>query len=380
MPSMHECYSRVQPIRSISPTAFNNIRDCALKALWSLSRKTPLLPQSPKARIGIVAHKLIAESGQGQLQPDKDAINARWGELVEDTQAEMSASPLEMHLAPLEHSVPDIEVRRIRAIQRAFEIANGRGPTQPRNQSHLLAPRYGHEIRVQSSDGLIRGTIDAAIRTDHGAVIQDYKSGPIMESDGENDVKLKETYQTQLKMYAALYAESYGEWPASLELVPLSGERQEVVLETAECSNLLNQAKAALQDLNTKIATYPSESLPSLLASPSPPACGFCQYRPACKPYQAATTRTTGGEWPLDVLGVVKGVRQLGNSKLLLRLTTTRGSVNIPGLSAGNRHPMLQGMETGSKVGVFNLRRPRPTASYSESQLTTVHRLLEVSA
>ena len=78
------------PIRSISPTAFNNIRDCALKALWSLEAK-PVTAQSPKARIGIVAHKLIAESGQGQLQPDKDAINARWGELVEDTQAEMSA-------------------------------------------------------------------------------------------------------------------------------------------------------------------------------------------------------------------------------------------------------------------------------------------------
>ena len=119
----HDFSSRVGPVPSISPTTFNTIRACALKALWSLSKNTPLLPQFPKAKLGIVVHKLLSESGQGRLQPDKDAISARWNELVEETQDAMRASSIERHLVPLRNSVPDIEVRRIRAIQKSLEIA-----------------------------------------------------------------------------------------------------------------------------------------------------------------------------------------------------------------------------------------------------------------
>ena len=379
MPSADESHSHIEPIPSISPTAFNTIRDCALKALWSLSRKTPLLPQSPKARVGIVAHKLLAESGQGQLQPHKDSINARWNELIEEAQAVMSTSPLEVHLVPLKRSVPDMEVRRIRTIQRAFEIANVRWSVQTRDEIESPGSRYGHEFRVRSSDGLIRGTIDAVIRTDRGAVIQDYKSGPIMESDGDAEFKLKESYQTQLKMYAALYAESCGEWPTSLELVPLSGEMREVVLERAECLNLLDEARVALKDLNATVLAYPSDSLPSLLARPNPVACSFCPYRPACKPYQTIIAETSGDGWPLDVVGVVIRVRQLGNSKLMLQLNTHGGSVNIPGLSTGNRHPNLKDVQSGDFAGIFNLRLVRKASPYSESQLTTVHKLEDAS-
>ena len=66
----------------------------------------------------------------------------------------------------------------------------GEGQHNPETKA-LVSAAYGHEIRVQSSDGLIRGTIDAAIRTDHGAASKTTRSGQIMESDGENDVKLK---------------------------------------------------------------------------------------------------------------------------------------------------------------------------------------------
>ena len=72
----------VEPVSSISPTTFNMIRDCALKALWSLSKKPPLLPQYPKAKLGIIVHKLLSESGRGQLLPDRSAISARWNELM----------------------------------------------------------------------------------------------------------------------------------------------------------------------------------------------------------------------------------------------------------------------------------------------------------
>ena len=375
MASPHEFSSHVAPVPSISPTTFNMIKDCALKTLWSLNRKKSLLPLSPKAKLGIVVHKLLSESGQGQLQPDKDVIGARWNALVAKTQDTMRSSSIERHLVPLRNSVPDIEVRRIRAIQRSLEIANTRWPSQLRDEGYRSAPRSGHEMRVQSRDGLIGGTIDAVIRTGDGTIIRDYKSGPVLESDKQNESQLKKIYQTQLKMYAALYAESCGDWPTSLEVVPLSGTTHEVVFDRDECLDLLDEAKISLQDLNTKVSKYPNALLPSLLANPSPATCAYCQYRPACTPYQAATTKIKDGEWPLDVIGVVKEARQLGNSKLMLQLITPGGAVNVPGLSSGNRHPILLEVQPGDTVGIFNLRRARPTAPYSESQLTTVHQL-----
>ena len=369
----HHFSSRAEPVSSISPTAFIMIRDCALRTLWSLSKKPPLLPQAPKARLGIIVHRLLSESGRGQLQPNIDVIRARWNEMVEETQDAMSASSLEKHLVPLRKSVPDVEVRRIRAIQRALEIANERWPTQPPGERHRAASRSGYEMRVHTEDGLISGTIDAVIQTDEGTVIRDYKSGPVLESDKHDDYRLKEIYQTQLKLYAALYAESCGEWPTSLELVSLSGTTHDVVFNRQECSDLLDEARSALQDLNAKISEISRTSLPSLLANPSLTACTFCQYRPACKPYLAAEAELREGQWLSDVIGVLREVKQLGNSKFMLQLTTPDGPVNVPGLSPGNRHPILSKVKPGSRIGIFNLRRSRPSAPYSESQLTTIY-------
>ena len=65
----------------------------------------------------------------------------------------------------------------------------------------------------------------------------------------------------------------------------------------------------------------------------------------------------------------------LGNCKIMLELSVPNGSVYIPGLSPGERHPILQSLKSGDSAGVFNLRRSRPGGPYSESLMTTVHRL-----
>ena len=377
MSLIEEYYGIVEAVPSISPTGFNTIKECALKALWSLNWKKPLLPQSPKATVGIVAHKLLAEAGQGLTQPDKDLIGVRWNQLIEEAQALMSYSTLEAHLVPLEHSVPDFEVRRIRTIERALSIVREMSTDQRWDGRHEAMPRFGHEVRVHSSDGVVKGIIDAVIWTERGAVVQDYKSGPIMESNGEDESELRESYQTQLKMYAALYAESRGEWPVSLELVPLSGQPREVLLDRSECLGLLDTAKATLQAMNSKILELPRESLPFSLANPSPSACYFCPYRPACNPYLVALAERNDEEWPKDVVGVLKNLRQLRNSKIMLQLETANGPVNIPSLSTGSRHPIMADVQNGNMVGVFNLRSVRgASSSYSESQLTTVYKLI----
>ena len=376
MKQSHVLPAFLKPLRTISPTAFCAIRECALNVVWQRNGSPPLLPTSPKARVGTAAHKLLAEAGQGRLKATADSVNTRWQELVEEADAAISRSPLERHLAPLDSSVPDIEVLRIRATRKALDIACESQTTPRKDRSHVTPPSYGHEIPVQSADHLVRGTIDAVIRKDGtGIIIQDYKSGSIVELEDGNEIQPKKHYQTQMKMYAGLYAENFGEWPASLELVSLTGERRGVPFTKNDCLNLLDEAKATLKQINEAVENHPSSSLPPILASPSPEACVFCQFRPACGPYRLAVAKQDKEHWPLDVIGTVESVRRLGNSRMMLSLTTRTESVKIPGLSPGDRHPALLNLQPGDMAGVFNLRRPRPSAPYSESRLTTVHSL-----
>ena len=366
----------LKPLRSISPTIFSAIKKCALKAVWQRNGNPPLLPASPKTRVGTVAHKLLAEAGQGQLRATANGVNSRWRELLEEASADMSHSLLERHLSPLERSVPDIEVLRIRTTRMALDVARKSQPPPRKNSSHVIPPSYGHEIRVQSADSLVRGTIDTVIREEGtGIILQDYKSGSIVELGNGEKLNYRESYQTQMKMYAGLYAEKFGEWPAYLELVSLTGERQGVPFTEIDCSTLLDEAKATLSWINETIENNPSSSLPSILASPSREACAFCQFRPGCESYLLMVEELGEGQWPIDVIGMVESVKRLGNSKMMLSLASGTDSVKIPGLSSGYRHPVLMTLQPGDMVGVFNLRRSRLTAPYSESRLTTVHNL-----
>ena len=365
----------VKPLQSISPTTFTAAKQCVLKLIWSSCDYPALLPVFPGMHIGRVVHKLLLEAGQGRFPPDKEIINARWNEMVEDIHSELRASPLERHLVPLANLVRDVAVRRIQAIQRAYEIASAWQPRQQQGRALETMPRYGREISVQTLDGLIKGRIDAVFPRHDGIVIRDYKSGKVTESAGEGDRQLNENYQTQLKMYAALYAESFGKWPDTLEVMQLSGLAKKVSFEKTDCLNLLVEAKATLQELNCKIMSNSQKALPGLLANPSPRVCTYCQYRPACEVYQSTIPGPGSDHWPLDVIGTLVDIRKLRNSKMMLQVTTPTNLVSIPGISPGDRHPTLQDLQQGDEIGVFNLRRVHPTAPYSETPLTRVYKL-----
>ncbi len=277
-----------KPLTSISPTLFNSAVECRLKAAWQASGNPPLLPGSPKTKVGSVVHRLLSEAGSARLLPREDSINNRWKQLIAEADARMASSTVEKHLSPLNRSVPDIEVRRIRAIRRAQEIArlSTLRPTNPANP--VGVPPYGYEISLRSRDYTVQGTLDAALyQAPHQTTIQDFKSGPIMETDDEGITQPRNSYQVQLKMYAALYAETFHRWPDSLQLVSIAGTTTDVPYVPDECLSLLNQAKNMLKEINASISRHTPETVQSTLAKPSPIACRFCPYRPACPPYRS---------------------------------------------------------------------------------------------
>ena len=233
---------------------------------------------SPKARVGTISHRLLAEAGQGRLDADEATTEARWHDLVAEANSVINSYPLERHLAPLESSVPDMEVRRIRTTRNALVIAK-QAQSIPRNNGKSATPvPYGHEIPVRSTDGLVRGTIDAVVREANTGIIiiRDYKSGALLEADAEGRNQPREAYQLQLKMYARLYAETFGQWPTSLELVSLTGESQKVPLSQRTIAQTCwTKLRASLRLVNEKVAEHSGDSLPGMLANPTPQGLRF---------------------------------------------------------------------------------------------------------
>ncbi len=368
----------VAPLRSISPTTFVGLRQCGLREVWRAARAQQLLPSSPAARVGTAIHKLLEEAGQGRFGPgDATAIDRCWQELVEKVEGGMRGSWLERHLVPLSRSVPELEVRRIQARERALELSETASAVEerPAAPAGAPAPLHGCEIPVSSADGRVQGHIDAVVPSEDGPLIRDYKSGAIFQPGAGKRHVLKDTYETQLRMYAALYAMTGGVWPARLEIVPILGPHEPVAFDRGSCTALVETARKALEAANEAIARSGSgETVEETLARPAPETCGHCAFRPGCAPYRVA--RRAAGEWPSDVWGRLKRIVALGGTRMM-ELDCSGQEVRIRGLGSNERHPAVAILENGDMVGIFNAKRTGSPSMFTESRFTTIYKVPE---
>src|SRR5439155_15219605 len=103
-----------------------------------------------------------------------DNIAQRWRALIQQCEEAMKTNWLERHLAPLKDNVPQFEVRRLQALRRAQQIAREAESVAETRRPTPDSERYGHEYPIATSDGLVRGRIDAVLPSDDGPVIQDF--------------------------------------------------------------------------------------------------------------------------------------------------------------------------------------------------------------
>ena len=133
---------------------------CLLREAWNVSGNDPLLPPSPLAVLGSIVHKLLEAAGRGQLQGRQPAnIEETWERLLNKAEKKMSQSTLEQTQVPLKKSIPDFEVRKLRACRKAAEIALD---ADCANKSRVAPyPQLaGVELWVQTDDGTVGGYID----------------------------------------------------------------------------------------------------------------------------------------------------------------------------------------------------------------------------
>jgi hypothetical protein len=367
----------LKPIRRVSPSRYTAMRSCLLREVWTAAGNPPLLPPSPLAELGTVIHELLGAAGRGELEgAGHDRIERTWVDLVSLAEKRMALSALQRHQVPLSRSIPDYEVRKLRALHRAAEIAGvavrGRVGRPRQGLEHV-----GCEVWVESHDGQIGGYIDRATMTPEGVVLSDYKSGAVLISEkGACSRVVRRAHKEQLMLYAALYRLTFGVWPARLEVVPLQGTAVAIPYDAEEADGLLAAAVAFLQDANRRVAEVEiGRGQTAGLASPCSGNCRLCLFRPACDAYWSARTQGSQAKWPADVRGVVHETTRLRNGKVCMRIAQSEqpGSscITVRNLTDDiARHPVLDKAQSGIRVALYGLEHNYRSGDYTETQST----------
>jgi RecB family exonuclease len=371
--AIHEI-SRVEAIKAISTTSFLFARKCQLRAAWKQSAEEYTLPVTPSMRLGSVIHRLFEAAAKGRVR-GPDAINALWSELLRDAEAHLAASWLDRHLVPLSSSIADFEVRRLRALRRAEELAEARhvstGGAHPKD--HL-----GLEVAVESTNGFVNGRIDRVEEDCAGVVLRDYKSGYVPTND-EGMPEAMQDQKDQLKLYAALFAEKFRIWPGKLEIVAVSGAIIPVSFSRSECISTLDEAQRCFARINAVAddGSLTAAEQQTALAKPSATGCRGCPYRAKCVAYLITViSRPNRRSWPPDVAGVLESQSTLGNGTISLHVKSGSVAIHVRGLEASaSRHPALQQIKAGAPMSVFSLGRTQSSSTLNAQQLTTVYRM-----
>jgi PD-(D/E)XK nuclease superfamily len=360
----------------ISPSRYASLTRCTLYEACSAAAQPSLLPVSPAAQIGAVTHKLLEQAGKGIFRNvNRPGIEKAWDGLIAKQEGGMAQSPLLARFVPLRLTAPKYEVRRAQACTKALSIAKEASEVSRATAECHDAKTY-FEKWVSSGDEVVGGVVDYLHETSSELVVRDYKTGSVFDDDS-SDPQVRESYKTQLWLYAALVHETFGRWPTKLELVPLAGSPIEIEFEPDRCAELLADARRTFVKVNANIrrAIECGREEVVALAAPASGTCWYCQYRPGCVSYWRAREVTTDDGWPTDVRGVIRSARQFMDGRTLIELEPKDGEIiRVRGLSTDEgRYPGMSKLKPGLSVAIYNLRPDRLPNMFTETSLTALH-------
>jgi len=343
----------VKFLRPISPSSFHSFQKCRWQHVlnsqtWTMNNK---LPGSEKATLGTLVHRVYEECSKRQYIEDisncqdedsKDnIIRDIWDRIAAELQQQQSVA-WNMKQFPQVYEVKDYAVKKL------VTIADVKRQVE-RDASHYQAEstgrKYGVRIeeKIAARDNKIIGKVDR-IETDGDHVtISDLKTGTIVEQGDQ----IKESYQIQLKMYAAMYFEKYRKWPEILRLYN-HAQKYDLSYDFNEARDLLNEAEQKYDELKKVIGEGILESEGSLqLATQCNETCRFCSVRPFCSAYKMASEKLPG-----DIYGRIRNIDQLGNGLTLLRVEAENDLVLLRNFKQ-EHHPALDGLKSGDEVMIF---------------------------
>ncbi len=347
----------VKSIEKVSPSKYEALKKCILREVWGANREIKaLLPVSPSIKVGTVIHKVLETASDGKIKNHKDFM-VTWDNEINRIERLMSKGYIEKHLVPLTKAVYNFQVKK----QLCEEMVEKFYGSNVMVSSGSENPHS--EVAVESKDKKVFGKIDLINSNERGIQIIDYKTGMVYhEVSGINEIK--QEYQQQLKLYAALYYQTYDIWPTRLTIVTLDEKESDIEFKTIECEELLNEATKLLGEVNRRISTIKSEEE---LASPTVENCRYCVYRPACSAYWKR--RDSSNDWPLDITGHLEQVNLLKNGTLRAVIKTVEEEISIRGLNLERNHFILD-TPKGTAISFYNLERDSISSCYHEVLLS----------
>jgi len=321
---------RTRPNPPFGPTVVEVLRSCALRRCFEVSAGYQRR-QAPSGRIGTAFHQAIQSLPVNATATDAaQAASERFETAMRQQQELADHSPRERLL-----------VRDEKRVQRAMEAAILDGVrrrfTGERARETQNLRTTEAEVEVFSADGMFRGFIDRVERRADGIHIVDYKTA--LRSD------LPERYERQLQMYAAMWADSRGEWPVTAALeYPLIASVIEVQIDQAVCSQTMQAARRV-------VANVQKEEDEAKFAKPGD-ACKICEFRPWCEPFWnwQSEIPSVGIAYERANLGFEGEVTAVVRTKSTIALTVRWRDLAIRLTMRPDRFPFLSHIVTGEMV------------------------------
>lgn len=307
----------------LSPTSAEALLACRLRLAFKLDPSFASLRRpTPAALLGQVSHAVSEAASRGEFgdNPDeaRSAAGARWHELVRE--AESSLAQAWGREVPPADRWAGYHLSRVRAIRRVGEDSQRRsGPTPTGGGTVSLE----HELRDENLS--LVGRPDRVITTDAGTTIVDLKSGWTQPQE------IRPHQRRQLLLYAHLWRAVHGELPVSVAVQTADGTRMTIPVDVNEVDELVGEMVALREAYNLAVV----DGNDNALAAPTEDNCRFCDFRPACGPYQQSVRdewywALTRAGWVVDVnegpagfsfdLDVVRPTSQAGTDVRIARV------------------------------------------------------------
>jgi RecB family exonuclease len=347
------------PISVVSPSLAAQIELCPLAAVFAddggfraLSRRWTHF-----AALGEICHTLWERQGRGDFDqvPETElnkALNAAWDEAEADATSRLQES-LDGATPPPSNRWPDYMVKRLGALTLIKKSIRRRQETRrdlTQDVSRGMAdPLVEHSLEAAAAR--LRGRPDRVIWADGAPHIIDLKTCPAGE-------EMRTEHRRQLLAYAYLFHAEHGVWPATATIQYVNGERRTFPVSPIDAEQVAHEMAHTLERVNEATDDILS------LATPSPEACRWCAFKPACEPFFDAIDEDWG--FPERVVfGTVESLETVAE-RASATITLRHGNIPAPTVVALADTPApFDGVAIGDTIAIAGAK---PTRSP-----TTIH-------
>jgi hypothetical protein len=237
----------MKEFNKISPSKIYSYYECPFRISFEKEQNF-----NSNTRLGIVLHKMYELAIKGKVE-DFEVVFKR--EVAREEKEEPKIDLITAY---------DFLVKKIK-MKKIIENISYKSPINGSAKNNMPP-----EITLEDNEKHIIGRVDFIKESDGEIEIIDFKTGVILNDNGE----IKKEYEWQLKLYAYLYDQTYGKFPTKLSLEDMCSKKYYIKFDVKDCEEIYKKAKELFHLIN--------ENNIELLAQPSEEKCKNCYNRKKC--------------------------------------------------------------------------------------------------